>query len=107
MGARIGPWGVFGGWLSGSDRFVQIGFLLDAAALRFQVLSLPVEFDASRRAKAQLEAIGLNSEEDLAGSQKVLRAAAMTYVAGSATAMVDLLLIALMAARTLFRRSPV
>jgi Zn-dependent membrane protease YugP len=106
LGAQYGPWGVMGGWMMQSDLLVQIGFVMYAAALGFQILSLPVEFDASARAKDQLEAIGLNSEKDRRGASKVLRAAAMTYVAGSATAMVHLLFILVIAAKSLFRKSP-
>ena len=77
-----------------------------AGALLFQVMSLPVEYDASRRAKHQLAEMGFATEQDREGARKVLRAAAMTYVAGAATAMGKLLVVLLLAGRSLFRRLP-
>ena len=55
--------------------------------------------------KEELEAMGFNSPEDREGAHRVLRAAAMTYVAGAATAMGHLLLVLFMFGRGLFRRS--
>jgi Zn-dependent membrane protease YugP len=57
----------------------------------FQVITLPVEFDASRRAKEQLFRLGLVHNEEGAGVAKVLNAAAMTYVAAMVTAVLNLL----------------
>ena len=79
-----------------------IGLLTFAASFLFQIITLPVEFNASRRAKAQLEEMGFTSQEDREGADKVLRAAAMTYVAGAATAMGKLIVILLFAGRGLF-----
>lgn len=104
LGAQYGPWAVVGGYSFGSAIIVQVGFLIFAASLLFQLLTLPVEFDASRRARLQLEEMGLSSEQDLVGTRKVLRAAAMTYVAGAATAMGQLVVILLFAGRGLLRR---
>ena len=106
LGAQFGPWAAIGGSILGSPTFVQLGFLMFAAALVFQILSLPIEFDASRRAKIQLAEMGFNSQQDRDGAAKVLRAAAMTYVAGAATAMGQLLLVLFFAGRSLFVRSP-
>ena len=58
-----------------------IGVGCFAFAVRFQLVTLPVEFDASRRALAELSACGRLTEEELDGARRVLRAAAMTYVA--------------------------
>lgn len=104
FGAQYGPYAIIGGWLFGSSNIVTIGFLMFAGALLFQVLTLPVEFNASSRAKRQLEKIGFTTDEDRKGAHKVLRAAAMTYVAGAATAVGKLLVILLFAGRALFRR---
>lgn len=104
FGAQYGPWAAMGGWTIGSSTLVQIGFISFAASLVFQLLSLPIEFDASRRAKRQLELIGFTTQQDIEGAKKVLRAAALTYVAGSATAMGHLLLLASIAGRGLLRR---
>lgn len=56
-----------------------------------RAVSLPVELDASKRALSQMSDLGMVNNADYSGSQKVLRAAAMTYVAALATAVVSLL----------------
>jgi Zn-dependent membrane protease YugP len=104
LGAQFGPWSAIVGGIVRSATLVQIGFLMFAAALVFQLMSLPIEFDASRRAKGQLEQMGLNTEQDRDGASKVLFAAAMTYVAGAATAMGQLLFVLFFAGRGLLRR---
>ena len=57
----------------------------------FQFITLPVEFDASKRAGVQLQAIGLTTTQETAGVKKVLTAAALTYVAGALAALTQLL----------------
>ena len=57
----------------------------------FQLITLPVEFNASRRAMATLESSSMLAEDELKGARKVLTAAAMTYVAALATALANLL----------------
>lgn len=104
LGAQYGPYAIMGGWLFGSPNIVLIGFMMFAGSFLFQLFTLPVEFNASSRAKDQLEEMGFTTEEDRTGAHKVLRAAAMTYVAGAATAMGKLLVILLFAGRGLFRR---
>ena len=104
LGAQYGPYAIMGGWFFGSADIVLIGFAMFAGSLLFQLFTLPVEFDASRRAKAQLEGMGFTTQEDRDGANKVLRAAAMTYVAGAATAMGKLFVILLLAGRSLSRR---
>ena len=56
----------------------------------FQLVTLPVEFDASRRAKQQLQALGLVSRAAREGREQVLSAAAMTYVAAALAALSQL-----------------
>jgi Zn-dependent membrane protease YugP len=107
LGAQYGPWAVMGGWFFGASTLVLIGFLMFGASLLFQLMSLPIEFDASRRARRLLVDAGLDSEADRVGVRKVLRAAAMTYVAGSATAMGQLFVILVFAGRAFLRRLPV
>ncbi len=102
FGAQYGPYAIIGGWFFESTDIVLIGFLMFAGALLFQIVTLPVEFNASRRAKAQLEEMGFTTEQDRVGAYKVLRAAAMTYVAGAATAMGKLFVILFIAGRGLF-----
>ncbi|MCB2153450.1 zinc metallopeptidase [bacterium] len=69
-----------------------VGVVLFAAVVVFQIVNLPVEFDASSRAKKMLPKLGLISgPQESAAVSKVLGAAAMTYVAGTVTAMLTLL----------------
>ena len=70
---------------------IDIGIILFGAAVFFQLVTLPVEFNASRRAMALLRSGGVLSEDELAGAKKVLSAAAMTYVAAMAVALAQLL----------------
>ena len=75
---------------------VVLGIFLTAFGLIFQIITLPVEFDASNRAKDELKKIGIVTTEEQTGVNKVLGAAAMTYVAGvlsSALEIVRLLLV--------------
>ncbi len=68
-------------------------------AVAFQVVTLPVEFNASRRALAMLEDYGILGGEEVDASRKVLSAAAMTYVASAASAVVQLLRLVLLNGR--------
>ena len=68
-----------------------IGILAFGLATLFQLITLPVEFDASRRALAALESSGRFSDTDLKNAGKTLRAAALTYVAALAVALANLL----------------
>lgn len=73
------------GWLA------YIGIALFSFMVLFQLVTLPVEYNASNRAKAVLEQSGLLSADELAGVKKVLSAAALTYVAAVLTAVANLL----------------
>ena len=66
--------------------FTKLGIALFFFAVLFQIVTLPVEFNASNRAKKEL-ANGIISEEDLTGTRKVLSAAALTYVASTIVAI--------------------
>lgn len=69
---------------------VQIGILCFTAVVLFQLVTLPVEFNASRRALAALEGGGFLYEDELDQAKKVLSAAALTYVAAALTAILQL-----------------
>lgn len=84
--------GVLLGAASGFGRsIILFGVLMYAAAVLFQLVTLPVEFDASRRAMASLEATGTLTGEQLGGARQVLTAAALTYVAAALIAVMQLL----------------
>ncbi|MDY2960320.1 MAG: zinc metallopeptidase [Hornefia sp.] len=70
---------------------LDLGILAFVAVLVFHLVTLPVEFDASNRAIKQMQALNLVSGQDISGSKKVLRAAAMTYIAAVAVAAANLL----------------
>lgn len=77
-----------------SQKFLYLayaGILLYGLCVLFQVVTLPTEFDASRRALVSIESMGLLEGEELKGAKKVLSAAALTYVAALATTMMQLL----------------
>jgi Zn-dependent membrane protease YugP len=69
---------------------IDVGILLFSFGVAFQLITLPVEFDASRRALIQLNQLGLVSPDEQAGAKKVLDAAALTYVAAAAAAILQL-----------------
>ncbi len=73
------------------------GIIAFSVAVFFQVVTLPVEFNASRRAMAALRASGNYTEEELAGAKKVLTAAAMTYVAALAVSLLNILRLVIIA----------
>ena len=82
---------LFVGALLGSLNLVLVGVVLYAAVVLFQLVTLPVEFDASRRAAVQLKSLGIANPDESVGVRKVLTAAAMTYVAGALAAIAQLM----------------
>lgn len=70
---------------------MDLGILFFAGAVLFSLVTLPVEFDASKRALAQLTTSGSIAPEEVAGAKKVLDAAALTYVAAAAMAALQLI----------------
>lgn len=70
---------------------LMIGILLFCAALLFQIVTLPVEFNASARALRMLDETGIMGRQEIRGTKKVLRAAAMTYVAAVIGSLLQLL----------------
>lgn len=75
---------------------IDIGILCFSAAVLFQLVTLPVEFDASRRALVMLRTQGILGDEELKYTRKVLKSAALTYVASAAAAILQLLRILLL-----------
>jgi len=73
------------------DFVVNFGIILYSLAVLFQLVTLPVEFDASRRAIKALDETGILYPDELEGAKKVLTAAAMTYLAASFAAILNLL----------------
>lgn len=80
--------GVILGW---SQTLIEIGIWAFALGVLFQLITLPVEFDASRRALQTVTQYGILTESEKEGGKKVLKAAAWTYVAAAASAILQLL----------------
>ncbi|MBQ2271437.1 MAG: zinc metallopeptidase [Firmicutes bacterium] len=82
------------------DMVFNLGVLLFSSALVFQLITLPVEFNASNRALEQMEAMGIvTNDQETRGAKKVLSAAALTYVAALAMAVANLIRILSMRGR--------
>lgn len=77
-------------FFSGNNTMLQIGILMFSATVIFQLVTLPVEFNASKRALFQLQDLGIVDSGEARDSRKVLSAAAMTYVAAALTAILQL-----------------
>jgi Zn-dependent membrane protease YugP len=92
IGSYLGWILIFGGLILGFTQVAWAGVLFFSLGAVFAFATLPVEFNASRRARAMLAENGmLQSEQDARGVNEVLNAAAMTYVASLATALMQLL----------------
>lgn len=97
IGSRLGIPLIFLGVLLGlGPRLIQIGIWIFSLSVLFQVVTLPVEFNASSRALAMLEDYGITGGEETGYCRKVLRAAALTYVAGAASSILQLLRLVLL-----------
>ena len=82
---------VFIGLILGVTGLTTIGLVLFAAVVLFQLVTLPVEFDASKRALESLQSQGLLAADEIGGARAVLNAAALTYVAGFVASLGQLL----------------
>lgn len=91
FGSNLGMWGMMIGLFINSGGLVGLGALLFSGVVAFQLVTLPVEFDASARAKKLAYDFGLVSAREREGVNKVLNAAAMTYVAAAASSLMTLL----------------
>jgi uncharacterized protein len=85
------------GFVMGASGLINLGILLFTAAVLFQIITLPVEFNASSRALNQIESNGILYSEEMHGAKKVLSAAALTYVAATLVAISQLLRLLILA----------
>ena len=83
------------GAVLGALNLVVAAIVLYAAVVLFQIVTLPVEFDASRRAAIQLKTLGIANPDESVGVRKVLTSAALTYVAGALAALSQLVFFAM------------
>ncbi len=91
IGSRAAFFFIFAGLIFNALNLFDIGILLFSAAVIFQLITLPVEFNASSRAIYLLESNNLVPADEIAPAQKVLSAAALTYIAATITAAMQLL----------------
>jgi Zn-dependent membrane protease YugP len=91
FGSTLAPWIFIVGWLMRREEIAWLGVILFAIAVVFTLVTLPVEFDASKRAKALLGSSGVLIGEEINGVDKVLDAAGWTYVAAAVSAIGQLL----------------
>lgn len=84
------------GFLMGGS-FLKMGILLFSASVLFQIVTLPVEFNASSRALSQMTSLGIVDDREVRDSRRVLQAAALTYVAAAVTAILQLLRLVMIA----------
>jgi Zn-dependent membrane protease YugP len=91
LGSKFGIWGMILGIIFSATGLVLVGAVLFSAALLFQLVTLPVEFDASNRAKKLAVEYGIVLPQEREGMDRVLNAAALTYVASAAMSLMTVL----------------
>lgn len=91
FGSSASIWMLIGGIILNMQPLVLLGIGLFACVVAFQLVNLPVEFNASSRAKEQLSSLGIITADDRVYVNKVLNAAALTYVAATLQAVLTLL----------------
>jgi Zn-dependent membrane protease YugP len=100
IGSRLGiPIIILGVILGSNSLLINIGIWVFSLAVLFQLITLPVEFNASSRALAAVEQYGILGSEEVGHTKKVLSAAAMTYVAAAAASILQLLRLVLLFGR--------
>ncbi|RAK17199.1 hypothetical protein B0I26_11363 [Anoxybacillus vitaminiphilus] len=87
----VAPFLLLGGFLLQQTSLIGLGIILFSAAVAFQLVTLPVEFNASSRAKKLLVAEGFIHNDEVRGVNKVLNAAALTYVAAALISALELI----------------
>jgi Zn-dependent membrane protease YugP len=91
IGSMFGPWIFIAGMFMGATGLMSIGIWLFTAAALFQLVTLPIEFDASNRALNILKKMNFLDNSEMGGARAVLTAAAMTYVAALANSLATIL----------------
>lgn len=99
IGQSLWFWPVLIGLFIGATGLVTIGLVFFAAVVLFQLVTLPVEFDASRRALVALTEQGMLAPDEVDGARSVLGAAALTYVAGFVASLGQLIYFLLISRR--------
>lgn len=99
LSSKLGYIAILIGALFSFLNLIYIGIALEAVILLFQLVTLPVEFDASRRALNELESLNLLDNDEIRKARKVLKSAAMTYVASVLSTIIEILRLVLIFTR--------
>ena len=99
LSSKLGYIAILIGAIFTLTNIIYIGIALEAMILLFQFITLPVEFDASKRALKELKILNLLDEKELKKAKKVLTAAAFTYVASVLTTIIEILRLVLIFTR--------
>lgn len=94
--SKLGYFAILIGFFLGLANLVWIGIFAEIAILAFQLVTLPVEFNASSRALQEIEKENLLNSEELTGGRKVLKAAAFTYVASVLSTLLEIFRLVIM-----------
>lgn len=97
ISSKAGYFAILIGIIFGYLQFIWIGIALEIIILLFQLVTLPVEFDASRRAAEELQVGNYLNKKEKSGSKKMLNAAALTYVASVLTVLIQIFRLILIA----------
>ena len=97
--SKLLPFVMIGGLFFGMLGLLKLGVLVYLILTVFQLVTLPVEFDASRRAKDQLLGIGIIERDEMGGVNKTLSAAALTYVAAFVSSLANLIYLYMLSRR--------
>ena len=97
FGSRIAPILILFGFILSFEPLIWVGIILYSAMALFQLVTLPVELNASRRATVTIASMGILEKDEVGGAKKVLTAAALTYVAALITTLAYLLRFILLA----------
>lgn len=89
--SKMLPFVIIGGFFFGMLGLIKLGVLVYLVLTIFQLVTLPVEFDASKRAKVELVSTGILQSDEMVGVNKTLNAAALTYVAAFVSSLANLL----------------
>lgn len=97
LSSRLGYFAILFGLIFSLINLIWLGIFAEVAILAFQVVTLPVEFDASGRALKEIENMGILAADEKSGSKRMLRSAALTYVASVAATSLEIFRLLLIA----------
>lgn len=89
--ANLSYFAILIGYFAGLLQMFEIGIILESVSVLFNLITLPVEFDASRRGMSNLKNSNMFEKEEISSSRKMLTAAALTYVGAALSAIVSIL----------------